>query len=218
MAEIAAAAADFLNAEIDPSCHSLFPPALRRAYETVNHFMETVGFLLTPGGKFQRGDLIACAAEDEIQKLVHTGRLGDLHCTWEDYARPTGKHLVVHTRRGKLTISQVQDSDTRPRRAEFRSEYQVTNMPYLFEQMNREVEADQAKKHILLVHGYKELTFAHLMLPHRMKDRPIHKTDNLLTLPHLQHQSERGEGPSESPDPESTEHLIRLVRDNDTDR
>lgn len=209
-------AEQFLSAEIDPALYPLFPAALRRAYANADHVIETHSFLATPGGKFQRGDLIACAAEYEVQRLIETGRL-NLDFTWEDYAKPTGKHLVVHTRRGRLTISQVPDVAIPPRQAEFRTIYQVTNAPSLFEYMDKEIEDEAQKKHILLVHGYKLLSFAHFTLPHRMKDVPIFQTGNLLNLPSLQFEATPAEGPSESPDPEAAEHLIRLVHDADAD-
>jgi hypothetical protein len=208
-------AEEFLSAELPPAVHPLFPAALRRAYASADHVMETSSFLLTPGGKFQRGDLIACAAEYEVQKLIQTGQLQGLDFSWEDYAKPTGKHLVVHTPRGKLTISQVADAAKPPRHADFRTMYQVTNAPFLFENMNTEAEADASKKHILLVHGYKTLEFAHFTLPHRMRDAPIYRTGNLLNLPSVIHDVVQAEGPSESPEPEAVEHLIRLVHDAD---
>jgi hypothetical protein len=213
MALAASPAADFLSAEIDPKHHPLFPAALRRAYATADHVIEAHPFLQTPGGKFQRGDLIACAAEYEVQRLIETGVL-DLPYSWEDYERPTGKHLVVHTARGKLTISQVPEAKA-PRKALFRDKYQRTNTPFLFEEMARAVEADQSKKHILLLHGYRALTFAHLALPHRLKDEPIFMTDNLVDLPYVRSASEQPEGPSHSPDPEAVDNVIKVIFDND---
>lgn len=216
MAQAADPAADFLLAEIDPKLHPLFPAALRRAYATADQAIEAHPFLLTPGGKFQRGDLIACAAEYEVQRLVQTGAL-DFSFSWEDYEKPTGKHLVVHTPRGKLTISQVPDPKFAPRKALFRDKYQLTNTPFLFEEMTRAAEADQAKKHILLLHGYKALTFAHLALPHRLKDESIFMTDNLVNLPSVVASADEAEGPSQSPDPEAVDNIVRLVFDNDPD-
>lgn len=204
-------AEDFLIAEIAPSLHSLFPGALRRAYASADRVVDTTSFLRTPGGKFQRGDLIACAAEYEVQRLIETGRL-QYDFSWEFYARPTGKHLVVHTPRGRLTISQLPDADSVPRYAEFRRGYQATNTPYMFDQMNREVDAED-KKHILLVHGYRNLTFAHFTLPHLIKGTPIYQTDNLLALPHEVSDAAPPEGPSESPNPEAIEYLNRILRD-----
>ncbi len=214
MTDAANPAEDFLIAEIDPKLYPLFPAALRRAYVTADQVIEAYPFLRTPGGRFQRGDLIACAAEYELQRLIETGQL-QFEYSWEDYAKPTGKHLVIHTSRGRLTVSQVQEPNKGPRYAEFRDDYQLTNMPYMFEEMNRELTERRAKKHILLVHGYRELTFAHFMLPHRMKDQPIFRTVNLANVPHVVSAPTSPEGPSESPDPETLEHLVKLLHDND---
>jgi hypothetical protein len=210
-------ALDFLNEEVPLDCRHFLPSALRRAYATATRLVEAEPSLQTPGGRFQRGDLIAHAAEWEMMRLVQGGFL-PFDYSWEPYARPTGNHLVVWTRRGRLTISQVEDAERKPRGAEFRDNYAETNQKYLFKYMNDEREAKAAKKHILLIHGYHDLTFSFLTIPHAKANYHIAKSPNLMTIPHIAAPvPAKEEGPTQAPDPEATENLRRIIRDANDD-
>ena len=206
-------AEDFLNEQFPEHLRRLVPSALRKAYATATRIIASETILKTPGGRLQRGDLIALACEYEIGQLVETGQL-PFDKSWEPYARPTGLHLVVWTPNGRLTISQVEDHAVKPRPAVFRENYALSNTPFLFEAMNEEAQRNE-RKHLLLVHGYQELTFAHVVVPHRSKSRHIAYTPNLMGLPHVVADDlPKEEGPTESPTPEAIENLLRLVRDN----
>lgn len=191
----------------------MLPTALRRAYAAASRLMETEPFLATPGGKFQRGDLIAVASECEIERLIVSGQL-PFERSWEPYARPTGLHLVIWTARARLTISQVVDADIKPRHAYFRDNYAMTNHRYLFDFMNEELDNRKERKHLLLMHGYKDLTFAHLAVPHAKKNQIIAKSPNLANLPHsIADDLPQPEGPTDSPDPEALDAIRKYLRD-----
>jgi hypothetical protein len=148
---------------------------------------------------------------------VQTGAL-PFEATWEPYARPTGKHLVVRTARGKLTINQVEDWRKKPREAEFRSNYGISNMPYLFSQMNDEIKANLDRKHLLLLHGYQELNFCYLTVPHAQQNVHLARSTNLMIIPHVvTPERAEEEGPKETPDPVALENLLKLIRDADDD-
>lgn len=206
-------ALDFLDEEFAPELRHVLPTALRRGYVAASRLMETEPFLATPGGKFQRGDLVAVASECEIERLITSGQL-PFERTWEPYARPTGLHLVLWTARARLTISQVTDADSKPRHAYFRDNYAMTNQLYLFDFMNKELEEKKNQKHLLLVHGYKDLTFAHLAVPHAKKNRLIARSPNLILLPHsIGDDLPQAEGPTDSPDPEALDAIRNHLRD-----
>jgi hypothetical protein len=208
---------DFLDEEFPTSYRHLLPSALRRAYATASRLVEAEPSLQTPGGRVQRGDLIAHAAEYEVMRLVHGGSL-PFDATWEPFARPTGQHLVVWTKRGRLTISQIEDADRKPRGADFRHNYAVSNQPFLFKYMNDEANNKAERKHILLVHGYQELTFSHLAIPHAQFNRYIAVSSNLMAVPHIATpERAKEEGPTQAPDPEATENLLRIIRDTSHD-
>lgn len=207
-------AEEFLDEEFPLGLRPLLPSALRRAYAAAAQAVATVRFLGTPGGILQRGDLIALAAEYEVERLVKAGDL-PFDCSWEPYARPTGVHLVVRTRRAKLTISQVEDGTKKPRYAQFRENYGMSNVPYLFDYMNREIENDRDLRHLLLLHGYQSLEFAFLAAPHAEQERHIARSSNLMLMPHVVVDEAREEGPTDSPDPEALDQLYRAIRDAD---
>ncbi|WP_397540490.1 hypothetical protein [Roseomonas mucosa] len=206
-------AQDFLDQEVALDLRPLFPAALKRAYATANRLIRDVPALATTGGRLQRGDLIAAAAEYEVEKLVTTGQL-PFDCSWEPYARPTGLHLVVYTSAARLTINQVEDPRHKPRSAVFRENYGLANKPYLFDYMNEEELRRTGRKHLLLIHGYQDLNFAHLAVPHGTRNHHIAKTPNLLLMPHIVSESvPDAEGPTDTPELEAIEHLTRIIRD-----
>jgi hypothetical protein len=210
--------AEFLEQEFPSGLHPLVPGALRRAYASADAAIDQIQFLQTKAGFLQRGDLIVLATEYEFWRLIENGSL-DFDYSWEPYARPTGLHLVMRTPNARVTISQVQDPDRQPRSADFRSNYAVSNERSLFEEDNRAADAENALKHILLLHGYQALTFAHLALPSARGPRHIYRTPNLFGRPYEETgpvvRGPNDEGPRESPDPGAVEHIKRTIADND---
>jgi hypothetical protein len=206
---------EFALTEVPPDLHPLIPSALRRAYAAADEIIERHPQLSTPGGKYQRGDLIAHAADYEFQQLIEVGSL-PFEPSWEPYARPTGKHFVMRSPRAHITISQVDHPDLRPRNAVYRNRYAIPNAPYLFKTMNEEVEQDAARRLIHIVHGYQILSFAHLTLPHPSASKNVWCSQNLMKIIHVVSSDlPAAEGPSESPTPEAIENLERQLRDDD---
>jgi hypothetical protein len=209
-------AQDFLDEEFPVAHRHLIPSALRRAYSTASRVVEAEPSLQTLGGRRQRGDLVAHAAEYEVMQLVQTGAL-PFDASWEPFARPTGYHLVVWTKRGRLTISQVEDWWKKPRGADFRDDYSMSNMAYLFKEMN-DAQNRAERKHLLLLHGYQELTFSYLTAPHAKFNYHLAKSANLMLMPHIATpERTKEEGPTDSPDPEALDNLHRIIRDSSSD-
>jgi hypothetical protein len=208
-------AEQFLNTEVPPRLHPLIPSTLRRAYAAATEMVDRHPQLSTPGGKYQRGDLIAIAADYEFELLVKSNSL-PFEPSWEYYARPTGKHFVMRSARAHITISQVEDPTQRPRNAVYRNRFALSNIGFLFKEMNEEVERDKERRLIHIVHGYQTLTFAHLTLPHPHRNKNVWSSRNLLNIPHVVTSDlPASEGPSESPTPETIENLSRHLRDDD---
>lgn len=207
-------ALDLIGEEFPASHQRYVGPALKRAYSAVSSAIEAIDFLDTPSGRLQRGDLIVKATEFEFSKLIAAGNLPGLDPSLEDYALPAGKHLVMRTARAHITISQVPTINTRPRAATFRENFGIGNTKYLFDDMNLDAKREGERKHLLIIHGYQELTHAAVAMPHPTLYRLIARTDNLLDL-------EAGdfgthsppEGPTDSPNLEAIENVIRIVRD-----
>jgi hypothetical protein len=208
-------ALDLIDEEFPLALRPLVPPALKRAYSAADRVMETTPFLCTPSGRYQRGDLIMKAAEWEFRRLIDAGSL-PFDPAWESYAAPTGKHLVMRTKRARITINQIATPAKKPRPAKFRDNYGVSNMEYLWPEWNDEARAADDLKHLVLLHGYQELVFAKVALPHPTKRKLIEGTDNLMGLVHEVPDEQTGpreEGPADSPDPEAIDNLLRIIRD-----
>lgn len=208
-------AEDLVDDEFPAIYRPLVPAALKRAYSSADDAYERLEFLSTPSGKYQRGDLIMLAVEHEFEKLIREGHL-PYDPSWEDYACPTGKHLVMRSPGAHITINQVESPRKKPRSARFRDAFAVPNGEYLFADMNEELKQDASRKHIILLHGHGTLRFANLSVPHPTENRLIWWTEDLMKLPHeisSQNTHGGGEGPVESPDAELVEEIIKTVRD-----
>ena len=215
MSDAANPARDLIDEEFPEIYRHLVPAALKRAYASADQAFDRLDFLGTPSGRFQRGDLIVLAAEFEFVRLIKEGHLPFEPC-WDDYAVPTGKHLVMRSPGAQITINQVEYPHQKPRRAIFRDQFAVPNTAYLFEEWNEVQAKDNARKHIALLHGHGKLRFTNLAVPHPNKNKLIWWTGDLLKIPHEVAEDTtraQGEGPTQSPEPELVEEIIKTVRD-----
>jgi hypothetical protein len=112
-----------------------------------------------------------------------------------------------------ITINQVDKPHIKPRHADFRDQFAVPNSAYLFPEWNEEQRADKSRKHIALLHGHGELRFINLAVPHPTQNQLMWWSDDLLGLPHVATTAPAGEGPTESPDAEIVDEIIKKVRD-----
>jgi hypothetical protein len=212
----------FTDEEVPPSIRPLIPTAIRRAYLAADATIESAPYLTTPGGRYQRGDLIMLAASYEFQQLVTNGSL-PFDGAWEFFAKPTGKHFVMLTKRARITVNQIEDPRKKPRRAVHRNNYAELNQSNLFadfdEDLKRareEAAKDSARRLLHILHGYQELDFAHLAYPHPDRNRHIYRSPNLMKMPHeMPMDLPAAEGPSESPNPETLENIKRHLRDDE---
>jgi hypothetical protein len=207
-------AQDLIDEEFPSIYRPLVPAALKRAYASVDQAIDKMDFLGTPSGKFHRGDLVVLATEFEFLRLVKEGTL-PFDPVFEEYASATGKHLVLKSPRANITINQVDYPHKKPRWARFRDEMAVPTADYLFPDWNRAREEDATRKHVLLLHGYGQLRFSNLSVPHPSENRLVWSTEDLMKLPDEAEAAfgSGGEGPTESPDAELIDDIIKTVRD-----
>src|SRR5438270_14101499 len=104
-------AEEFVDAQVPQALRHFFPSALRRAYATADQTIERDPYLTTPGGKYQRGDLIMLAASFEFEQLIKSNSLPSFDGAWEFFARPTGKHFVMLSPRARITTNQIEDPE-----------------------------------------------------------------------------------------------------------
>lgn len=210
-------AEQFTDEEVPHELRHLFPSALRRAYLAADDTIDRHTYFQTPGGRYQRGDLIMLAASFEFELLVKSKSLPFVG-SWEDFAKPTGKHYVMRSPKAIITISQVENPAKRPRRAIFRSNYAELNDMSLFDTPDdiarRRAESGRRLLHIL--HGYHDLNFVYLAYPHPERNRHVYRSRNLMQIPHqISGDLPPAEGPSDSPSPEALEGIERHLRDDD---
>lgn len=205
-------AQDLLAEHFPPETRRLLVPALRRGYAAVDRLMEIEPIFATPAGRFQKGDLNVLAVELELHRLTTAGRL-PFETAWEYYEAPTGKHLVLRSDAVRVTINQVKFMGQKPRHAAFRGSFGLPNMRYLFADWNEAAERENHLPHVLLLHGYQDLSFAQLGVPNPSANDLIECTSNLLWEPHEVAEPVAEEGPSASPEPEVIEQLTKLIRD-----
>jgi hypothetical protein len=210
-------AENLIDYEFPEPYRPLVPAALKRAYASAEQAYDRLDFLGTPSGRFHRGDLIVLATEFEFLRLIKEGHL-PFDPSWDDYASPTGKHLVMRSPGAQITINQVEYPHQKPRWARFRDNFSVPNTEYLFEEWNEARKKDRSRKFVILLHGHGQLRFSNLAVPHPTLNHLIWWTDDLLKLPHEVAEDVtrgRGEGPTESPEAELVEEVIKTVRDTD---
>ena len=88
-------------------------------------------------------------------------------------ARETGRHFVMRTPRAWITTNQVDDPRKKPRYAMHRANFAELNERSLFPEVNEEhrlrkeeIERDNERRLIHILHGYQTLDFVHLAYPH----------------------------------------------------
>lgn len=86
-----------------------------------------------------------------------------------------------------MTISQVSDPAKQPRDVAFRANKRVNGQAWLRGLPKpEEEEPTGGEPHILLLHGYQDLNFAHLGLPREDQQKGYHyRTSNLMLMPHV---------------------------------
>ena len=177
----------FVNEEFPPALQALLPEALKRAYEQVRQLMADTSFLSTEGAQKTSGYLIQDSVDYQLIQLINTGKL-PFDFTWDSHARPTGKHLKLLPKNTVITVNQLQQAKQFPRHACFRNNQRINNKDpqmLLFKNDQQEALDDlRGRPHLVLGHGYQDLNFACIYVPHSHKKQWNWRTPNLLNLPH----------------------------------
>lgn len=208
----------FIDEEVRPAHQADIPGALKRAYGAADALMNDVSFLKTEGGKFARGHLIQHSVDHQIVKLIQTGAW-PFDFYWDWHAKPTGKHLKVLPRRTVITISQLQLQTQFPRHAWYRDNQRLNNNPRqfdLFEDQKSRLLDTRERPHLILTHGYQNLSFASICIPHSRRVIWSYEGANLLTkLWQIESDLPPVEVPRSPVNPELTDELKEWLRKND---
>lgn len=177
----------FVDEEFPSSLQALLPEALKRAYMQADQLMVDTSFLSNEGGKNCKGHLIQCSVDFQLIRLIESGKL-PFDYKWDFHAKPTGKHLKILPKNTVITVSQLQQVSQFPRHASFRNNQRLNNislqMPLFANEIEDDLSSVRGRPHLILGHGYQNLNFACIYVPHSHKKHWNWRTANLLNLPH----------------------------------
>lgn len=187
----------FVDDQLPLGMRPLIATALQTAYRTAERLRDEEAWLQTPSAADIHGRLVSKAVDFGLVRLVESGAL-PFDYSWEYFAKPTGKYLALRPSHSVITVSQIADPTQQPRNVVFRKNRRINNQPFFdLAEFSDELEVS-GEPHLLLIHGYQGLNFAHLCVPD-----PIHangyryRTDNFMNLPR--------EVESDGPAPEDTD-------------
>lgn len=175
----------FLLDQIPPPLRAMIPTALRTAYDAAAALIAEEPILSVPSAQDNRGRIIQWAVDLGFEKLVTSGRW-PFDLRWRHFEKPTGRYLEIVPSHSVFTISQVQDPKRQPRDVLFRQNKRLNAQPWLANLPDpSEGPSTGGIPHILLVHGYQELKFAHLGIPNEdHRQGYAHRSQNLMRMAH----------------------------------
>jgi len=156
---------------------------LTTAYAAAKRAAEEEPILQIESAQDNHGRLISWAVDFGFERLIKTGRL-PFDYRWNYYARPTGRFLEMRLPHSTASISQVSDPQKQPRNVVFRRNARLNNEPYFDLPEFDDEKQIKGLPHMLVMHGYQTLDFAHIGLPHPLHGRGfLYQTSNLMLLP-----------------------------------
>ncbi|CAN5183300.1 hypothetical protein BH09PSE1_BH09PSE1_15630 [soil metagenome] len=191
----------FLQDQVPLALRPLIPATLKTAYAAADAAIKAEAILQVVSAEDNKGRIVQWAVDLAFERLVKSGQW-PFEYRWRPFARPTGRYLEIRPSHSVLTISQVANPKKQPRDVRFRANKRLASQGWLEGLPNpNESPVPGSEPHVLLVHGYQGLNFAHLAMPnedHRKGYR--FRTNNLLLMPH---EVEGSEHPMEDTDIEA---------------
>lgn len=171
----------FLLDQVPMVHRAKIPTTLKTAYDAARVVAAGEPILQVPSARDNYGRIIQWAVDFGFQKLVESGAW-PYAMRWRPFALPTGRYLEIAASHSVITISQCSDPKKQPREAVFRINKRLNNQG-CFKEILGEPEPAHGLPHILLMHGYQQLDFAHLAMPR--EEGGFHtRTPNLMLMPH----------------------------------
>jgi hypothetical protein len=147
-----------------------------------------------------RGRFISFAVDTGIERAIKNGSL-DCDYRWTYFNKPTGRYLELRFSHSTASISQVQHASRQPRPVVFRENARLRNQGVLDFPGLEDDSSVTGLPHFYIVHGYQNLSFAHLAVPSADSQVSYEwRSSNLMLLPH--------EVEPERPAPENTEYNL----------
>lgn len=188
----------FMHAQVPAKVTEKIPDVLRSAHKAVDEIMSEIGFFQTPGGEYARGDLINYSVDYQVTNLIDAG-VWPFDYSWEYYTNRSGKYLKIKTREADLTIKQVQRIFGFPSNSLFRDRCRTKNIPNQLYLTGPGLDPPETGRPFLILgHGYQNLDFAFVGMPHQSERNWLYCTDNLM--PSLIQVEENGPAVEDIPD------------------
>ena len=185
---------------------SRVPTLLKSAYNAVDDLVKDTPILQVKSAIDNKGRLISWAVDFALERAVHTGALS-CDCRWMSFAEPTGRYLELVYPHSKVSISQVPSARRQPRNVVFRENARLNNGQGSLELDDTVIEDEEPVSglpHILLLHGYQDLNFAHWAVPSATSRSAFAwKSQNLMNMAHLV--------PNEVPPTENTDYDLNEI-------
>lgn len=176
----------FLKDQISTPRRALIAGTLKAAYQAAKVLIDSEPILQVPSAEDNQGRIIQWAVDLGFRRLCESGQW-PFDFRWRYFERPTGRYLEIRPSHSVITISQVADAASQPRDVLFRENKRLSGQGWLrgLPRPGGE-EPIGGEPHILLVHGYQSLNFAHLGIPRGEHDKGYHhRTPNLMLMPHI---------------------------------
>jgi hypothetical protein len=176
----------FVDAELPPAHRAVIPAALRTAYGAVEQLYQQDPLFSVQSAIINKGHVVAWAVDLQIERLLTAGQL-PYDYRWCPFERPTGKFLQIRLPTSTLSISQLPLATDVPRHAHFRQNRILSNAPFLDLDGFEDESQINGLPHLILSHGYQDLSFAHVGVLHPEPQRFgwIYRSPNLLKEIHL---------------------------------
>ena len=174
----------FLRDQIPPPKRAIIPTTLKNAYSAANLAIEQEPILQVESARYGKGRIVQWAVDFAFERLAKSGQFGN-GFRWRPFEKPTGRYLEILFTHSALTISQVADPAKQPRDVGFRRNKRLASQISM--EFLRETEGEDTSgiPHILLLHGYQRLDFAHLAIPEPLHWNGFqHKSSNLMQMAH----------------------------------
>jgi hypothetical protein len=175
----------FLTDQVPTHLRPVIPATLKLAYAAAARLIDGEPILQIASAVDNRGRIIQWAVDMGFQRACESGEW-PFDFRWKPFEKPTGRYLEIRPSHSVLTISQVADPKKQPRDVHFRANKRLHTQGWLRGLPNPGATDEQSGiPHILLAHGYQELNFAQLGIPHEShRQGYICRTANLLLMPH----------------------------------
>jgi hypothetical protein len=175
----------FLADQFPALARTKIAPTLKNAYAAARLLIDNEPILQVASAADNAGRIIQWAVDLGFDRLCQSGEL-PFEPRWRPFHKPTGRYLEMRASHSVITISQCANPKKQPRDVVFRANKRANNQRSLFR--DNEGGDDQSNVglvHVLLLHGYQELNFAYLGIPHERKKLGYHfKTKNLMMMPY----------------------------------